>query len=476
MSKEEAAKTGEVVETLKNLWSPMDLDRDLYFHLPLSPRSPGFCLSPLWNFHEDNYQEFTGDIHVTSTTNVLPQSPGETLLFESLAGNHETLKQSPQQCLTDRITQALAYIKKSTDRQVLAQVWVPVKMGTQYVLTTSDQPFLLSLDCNGLAQYRLVSSMYMFSIDAINVDLGLPGRVFRTKLPEWSPNVQYYSIAEYPQLIHAIRCNVRGTLALPLFVSGGSCIGVLELIMTSQKINYAPEIDLLYRALEAVELKSSETFKLPHTHVADENDQIELVEILELLTIVSETYKLPLAQTWIPSSNRHVVPCGGSLRANTSFEGRLMKQVCLSTSNLAFYVVDAHMWGFREASTEHSLLEGQGVVGRAYLSLKSCFCKDVNQFCKIEYPLVNYARLFGLHSCFAVPICDTQTWKNIYILEFFLPTTLANFRYLQKLLNFLSATISQSSPNLHMISHKECSKDGAIELINLHVDMKPAES
>ena len=156
--------------------------------------------------------------------------------------------------IKEKMTQALRYFKESTDNQhVLAQVWAPVKSGCRYVLTTSGQPFVLDPDSNGLHQYRMVSLMYMFSVDGgeTNEVLGLPGRVFQRKLPEWTPNVQYYSISEYPRLDHAQHYNVRGSLALPVFEpSGQSCVGVLELIMTSEKINYAPEVDKVCKALE----------------------------------------------------------------------------------------------------------------------------------------------------------------------------------------------------------------------------------
>ena len=151
------------------------------------------------------------------------------------------------------MTQALRYFKESTEQnQILAQVWAPVKNGNRYVLTTSGQPFVLDPHSNGLHQYRTVSLMYMFAVDGeINGTLGLPGRVFRQKLPEWTPNVQYYSSKEYPRVTHAKHFNVRGTLALPVFEPlGQSCIGVLELVMTSEKINYAPEVDKVCKALE----------------------------------------------------------------------------------------------------------------------------------------------------------------------------------------------------------------------------------
>lgn len=154
--------------------------------------------------------------------------------------------------IKERMTQALRYFKELTELNVLAQVWAPVRNGNRYVLTTSGQPFVLDPHSNGLHQYRTVSLMYTFAVDGENDgSLGLPGRVFQQKLPEWTPNVLYYSSKEYPRRDHAQHYNVRGSLALPVFEPAlQSCIGVLELIMTSQKINYAPEVDKICKALE----------------------------------------------------------------------------------------------------------------------------------------------------------------------------------------------------------------------------------
>lgn len=157
------------------------------------------------------------------------------------------------------MTQALRCFKESTEQHVLAQVWAPVKNGGRYVLTTSEQPFILGPNTNGLHQYRMVSLMYLFSVDGENDgDLGLPGRVYRQKMPEWTPNVQYYTSKEYSRRDHAVLYDVRGTLVLPVFEPlGQSCVGVLELIMTSQKINYAPEVDKVCKALEVGFVKES---------------------------------------------------------------------------------------------------------------------------------------------------------------------------------------------------------------------------
>lgn len=370
--------------------------------------------------------------------------------------------------IKERMTQALRYFKESTEQHVLAQVWAPVKNGGQHVLTTSGQPFVLDPHSNGLHQYRMVSLMYMFSVDGeSDRELGLPGRVFRQKSPEWTPNVQYYSSKEYSRLDHALRYNVRGTLALPVFEpSGQSCVGVLELIMNSQKINYAPEVDKVCKALEAVNLKSSEILDPPSIQICNEGRQNALSEILEILTMVCETHKLPLAQTWVPCIHRSVLTYGGGLKKScTSFDGNCNGQVCMSTTDVAFYVVDARMWGFREACLEHHLQKGQGVAGRAFLSQNSCFCPDITQFCKTEYPLVHYARMFGLTSCFAIFLRSSYTGDDDYILEFFLPPSITDSHEQKTFLGSILATMKQDFQSLKVASGMDLEEEGFVEMI-----------
>ncbi|XP_043716224.1 protein NLP7-like isoform X2 [Telopea speciosissima] len=382
----------------------------------------------------------------------------------------------PRECLIkERMMQALRYIKESTDKHVLAQVWAPVKHGNQYVLTTSGQPFVIDPHNNGLLQYRTVSLTYMFSVDGRNDEnLGLPGRVFWQKLPEWTPNVQYYSSKEYPRRKHALHNNIKGSLALPIFEpSGKLCVGVLELIMTSQKINYAPEVDKICKALEAVNLKSSDVLDHP-SQICNEGRQKALAEILEILTVVCETHKFPLAQTWVPCRHRSVLANGGGVkRSCTSFDGSCMGQVCMSTTDVAFYVVDARMWGFRDACAEHHLQKGQGVAGRAFSSLRSCFSRDITRFGKTEYPMVHYARMFGLTSCFAICLMSTDTGSDYYVLEFFLPPSITDCKEQEALLDSLLETMKLHFRSLRTASGKELEEEyRSVEIIEKSPDEK----
>ncbi|CAM8881932.1 unnamed protein product [Rhodiola kirilowii] len=488
----------------------MDLDMDLDSSWPLdqisfvpNPMSPFFIssseqpFSPLWAFSDaddDNKASVAGKSLKPATL-----SGGAYPRFLALKSAHTDTVETDEKrrvqnlpsaqpnwglepdiscVIKEKMTQALRYFKESTEQHVLAQVWAPVKNGGRLFLTTSEQPFVLDPHSSGLNRYRMVSLMYMFSVDEENDgELGLPGRVFRQKLPEWTPNVQYYSSREYSRLDHALHYNVQGTLALPVFEpSGQTCVGVVELILTSQKINYAPEVDKVCKALEAVNLKSSNILDHPKPQIRNEGRQKALAEILEILSVVCESLKLPLAQTWVPCRHRNVLADGGGLRKScSSFDGSCMGQVCMSTSDVTFYVVDAHMWGFRDACAEHHLQRGQGVAGHAFLSQSSCFCGDITQFSKTEYPLVHYARMFGVTSCFAICLCSSLTGNDEYILEFFLPPTVVDARDQQALLNSLLETMKQHFRSLRVASGRNLGPD-MIEIIKGSADEKLLES
>ncbi|KAJ8501075.1 hypothetical protein OPV22_011627 [Ensete ventricosum] len=324
--------------------------------------------SPLWLFED---RAFDASALIADCQRLLAGN-SETTNGNTNRGDNKTMEvqllaeddSSALYLMKERMAQALRYLKESTDQHVLVQVWAPVRNGNRYVLTTSEQPFVLDPQSTGLLQYRTVSLRYMFSVDG-DGDLGLPGRVFRQKMPEWTPNVQYYSCKEYPRLCHALNYDVRGTLALPVFEpSAQFCVGVVELIMTSQKVNYAGEVDKVCKALEAVNLKSFEIMKNPTVQICNEGRQAALAEILQTIAMVCEKYKLPLAQTWVPCRHRTILADGGgSKKSCSSFDGSCMGQVCMSTTDVAFHVIDAHLWGFREACVEHHLQKGQGVAG-----------------------------------------------------------------------------------------------------------------
>lgn len=153
----------------------------------------------------------------------------------------------------DRLIKALSYIQDCTkDKDVLIQLWVPVNRGGKRVLTTSEQPFSLNPSSRSLSRYRDISVNYHFSAEEDSKEMvGMPSRVFLGKVPEWTPDVRFFRSNEYPRVDHAQQFDVRGALALPVFEQGSrTCLGVIEVVMTTQKIKYHPEIESVCKALE----------------------------------------------------------------------------------------------------------------------------------------------------------------------------------------------------------------------------------
>ncbi|KAF2310228.1 hypothetical protein GH714_007308 [Hevea brasiliensis] len=319
----------------------------------------------------------------------------------------------PKTSVRDRLIRALGYIKDFTkDKDILIQIWVPVDRGGRRVLTTHDQRFALVPNCQRLANYRHISVNYQFSAEEDSKDMvGLPGRVFLGKVPEWTPDVRLFRSDEYPRVDHAQLYDVRGTLALPVFEQGSrTCLGVIEVVMTKQKIKYHPELESICKALKAVDLQSSEVPSLQHVKACDMSYQAVLPEIHEVLRSACETHKLPLAQTWVPCIQQGKAGCRHSAENYHH---------CVSTVDLACYVHDTGVQAFHEACSEHHLLKGQGVAGEAFLTNQPCFTSDITSYGKTEYPLSHHARMFGLHAAVAIRLRSVHTGRADFVLEFF---------------------------------------------------------
>ena len=157
-------------------------------------------------------------------------------------------------------------------------------------------------------------------------------------------------------------------------------------------------------------------------------------EILEIITTVCETHKLPLGQTWVP-----IHP----------------EKVCLSTTNAACYIIEPHMWGFRDACQEHRLKEDQGVPGMAFLRQNPCFSSNVTRFDKNSYPLVHYARMFKLAGCLAIYLQSRHIGRDGYVLEFFLPTDCQGEMEQLNISLAILSLVKNLTQNLKVISNGE---------------------
>ncbi|KAJ6289474.1 hypothetical protein OIU76_025317 [Salix suchowensis] len=200
--------------------------------------------------------------------------------------------------LDERILRALSLLKVSFGGGILTQVWVPIRSGDQYMLSTSEQPYLLD---QMLAGFREVSRTFTFSAEVKpGVPLGLPGRVFISKVPEWTSNVRYYREAEYLRAKHAVDHDVRGSFAIPIFDPDQmTCCAVLELVTVKEKPDFDSDMKNVCNALEVVNLRSTAPPRLLPQCLSSTKRAV-LSEIADVLRAVCHAHKLPLALTWMP--------------------------------------------------------------------------------------------------------------------------------------------------------------------------------
>ncbi|GMI70560.1 NIN-like protein 2 [Hibiscus trionum] len=353
----------------------------------------------------------------------------------------------------ERLMQAIGYLKESTkDRDVLIQIWVPVKREGKHVLTTEGQPYSLNTNCRSLEIFRDVSKSYNFPTEEDSKEsVGLPGRVFLGKLPEWTPDVRFFGSDEYPRISVAQEYNLGGSLALPVFERAtGTCLGVVEVVMTTQKINYRPELEHVCKALEAVDLRSSPSFTPPNVEACNELYQAALPEIAEVLRSVCKTYNLPLGLTWAPCLSQGKNGCRHS---DENFYH------CVSTVDTACFVADKDFSDFLEACSEHHLFRGQGVVGRAFTTNKQCFATDITVFSKTNYPLSHHARMFGLRGAVAIPLRSIFIRSVEFVLELFLPNDCHDSEAQKQMLNSLSSFMQQACQSLHVVVDKDLEEE-----------------
>lgn len=220
--------------------------------------SPNFSTADGLNFTQENNSgiSMVDSPFPFSTSSDLYQN--DRISRHNLIGDaNNMIPRPPPLSLSERMLRALNLFKEWSGGGILAQVWVPMKNGDQYILSTCEQPYLLDQTLSG---YREVSRCFTFSAESKPGSIsGLPGRVFASKIPEWTSNVMYYNKAEYLRVQHAVDHEVRGSIAIPVIEDGSldkPCCAVLELVTTKEKANFDSEMENVCRALQVSVLNS----------------------------------------------------------------------------------------------------------------------------------------------------------------------------------------------------------------------------
>ncbi|CAI8592185.1 unnamed protein product [Vicia faba] len=332
---------------------------------------------------------------------------------------------------------------------------------TQHVNTLSlDEKMLKALSFfKESAGYREVSRTFIFSTEGKPGCLpGLPGRVFISKVPEWTSNVGYYNPSEYLRVEQARNHDVRGSIAFPIFDlhSGMPCCAVLELVTTKEKLDFDKELEIICRSLQLVNLRTTLPIRLLPECLST-NKRAALTEIIDVLRSVCHAHRLPMALTWIPcfhtEGTREETTRLQIKEGNSSSKEKSI--LCIEES--ACYMTDRVMEGFVRACIQHPLEEGKGVAGKALQSNHPYFYSDVKTYDISEYPLVHHARKFNLNAAVAIRLRSIYTNDDDYILEFFLPINMKGSSEQQLLLDNLSGTMQRICKSLRTVSGVELS-------------------
>ncbi|KAF7805330.1 protein NLP8-like [Senna tora] len=404
----------------------------------------------------DTQLRFSDDANNADSINSKQHINDSYQQLDNLEMGNNIICRPPGWSLDERMLRALSLFKGSAGGGILAQVWVPIKHGDKFMLTTSEQPYLLD---QMLAGYREVSRTFTFSAEGRpGSSPGLPGRVFISKVPEWTSNVGYYSKSEYLRVEHAINHEVRGSIAVPVFdiESEMPCCAVLELVTTKEKPDFDRELEIVCHALQVVNLRTTMPLRLQPQCLSN-NKRAALIEIVDVLRAVCHAHSLPLALTWIPCC--YTEGTGDEITRIQIKEGHSSSRekciLCIEES--ACYLNDRVMEGFVHACAEHHLEEGQGIAGKAIQSNHPFFYPDVKEYDIGEYPLVQHARKYNLKAAVAIRLRSTLTNDDDYILEFFLPVNMRGSSEQQLLLDNLSGTMQRICRSLRTVTDAELS-------------------
>ncbi|PQQ11387.1 protein NLP4-like isoform X2 [Prunus yedoensis var. nudiflora] len=364
--------------------------------------------------------------------------------------------QGPASSVMERLTRALVCIRDvMRDKNVLVQVWVPVNKGGRNVLTTNDDLFSLILAVPGFPNIEK-------SLLIMNSQLERILQSWLRGCPAGFSQVRFLS-----GLLMFDSSEVMSTHGLTMLNVMMTCLGVIEVVTTTQKTKYQHELESVCKALEDVDLQSSRNWRTQNVKGCVKPYQAALPEIQEVLRSACETHKLPLAQTWVSCVQQGKDGCRHS-------DDNYVH--CVSTLDHAFHVTDPYIEGFHEACSEHHLLKGQGIVGKAFMTNQPCFSDDITSCVKTEYPLSHHARMFGLHAAVAIRLRSMKTGSTDYVLEFFLPVECRDPEEQKKMLNSLSLIIQQICRSLRVVTDKELEEESDFPISEKIVSSDPRPS
>ncbi|KAL3324560.1 hypothetical protein AABB24_038611 [Solanum stoloniferum] len=122
---------------------------------------------------------------------------------------------------------------------------------------------------------------------------------------------------------------------------------------------------------------------------------------------------------------------------------------------------------FEYASEVCFIESGKALVGRAFASQGSCFCKDVTKLNFKEYPLVPSARKVRFTQSFAIFLQSKSANDIVYVVEYFLLPNEMFSRDTKTFLNILLSTMKELLPGFIVASGDELGQRMLVEVVKV---------
>ncbi|XP_042012731.1 protein NLP7-like isoform X2 [Salvia splendens] len=333
----------------------------------------------------------------------------------------------------------------------IVQFWAPKMENDRCCLKTSDQPYAVGCLAEGVASFRkhCMENYYFVDDKAKQDELGPPGRVFRFKHPEISPDLFYYTREEFPKRNFAMVCGNRGYLALPVF--GNKVKGCYKIVGVLEFLGFChSDLPLIEKLMKATRLRSHINYC--RGFLANEPVSIfngagkalrEIRNVLKLTNVIPQLY---MANVWVPTGD-----CGSTPNSNRS---------CMELKLSTRYLLESM------ANHRIHVQARKGMIGMVLASEnKSCFCPTLSEFSIVDNPMSHYDMRDRRDVCFAICLQSSDTGNLVYVMEFFLYQGPATHMCVGSFLSLLLPILLHKLRSFKLACGKQLGEELVVEVI-----------
>ncbi|XP_042016982.1 protein NLP7-like [Salvia splendens] len=337
----------------------------------------------------------------------------------------------------------------------IVQFWAPKMENDRCCLKTSDQPYAVGCLAKGVASFRkqCMENYYFVDDKAKQDELGPPGRVFKFKHPEITPDLSYYTKEEFPIRNFAMLCCNRGYLVLPVFEN--ECIGDHKIVGVLEFLGfYHSDLPIIEELLKDTDLCSTH-IDYHSGFLANKPVNIfngvekALGEIRNMLFLNNIFPQLYMTNVWVSTGD-----CGSTTSNKNCME------LTFST--------DSDPDSDSDSDSVHRIhVEARkGMIGVVLASEnKSCFCPNLSEFSIVDHPMSHYDMRDRHEVCFAICLQSSDSGNLVYVMEFFLYQSPATHMSVGSFLSLLLPILKQKLRSFKLACGKQLGEELVVEVI-----------